>query len=783
MSKKINITLDNIPLIPSRNFVAFPGTIFPMNIGRPASVEAIKLAHHTDGHIAIFCQKDPETESPLQEDLHQVGCIAKVIKASSLEGNVVSVIVEGVARIRMLEFNESEAYTCRFEIIENEGQSTGLRTKKSKTLKKNAERMFEVSPDVPSEAVVLLNSTKNFSDYCDIAISNLNIPTSKKQEVLEEPSISKRIDLVNEIIETEMSLLKLSSKITSNVRDEIDKSQKEYYLREQLRVIKKELGEDDEDDDGDLGSIKSKILNCGMPEYALKASLKEFKRLKRINPNSSEYTVSRTYLEWLCDLPWSIQSQDSLDIQESSSLLDKDHYGMEDVKERILEFLSVRKLRDDMKGPIMCLIGPPGVGKTSLSTSLAHAIGRKVIRVSLGGVRDESEIRGHRRTYIGSMPGKIIKALAKAGTSNPVIILDEIDKMTSDQRGDPAAAMLEVLDPEQNSSFQDHYIDMPFDLSKCLFIATANSSSSIPKPLYDRMEIINIPSYTKEEKMEICKRHIVKKEQENNGLKDIDIEFSDEAISHLISCFTRESGVRSLQREVASVFRKIAKKHASSELKEKVIVDKNLIFELKGSEKYLEKDNLAPKGVSGIATALAWTSIGGETLLVEANMTDGKGDIKLTGSIGKVMKESVDVALTYVKNISDNLGIDKDTYKNNNFHIHVPSGATPKDGPSAGVTMMTALVSLLLDKPVRNDLAMTGEASLRGRVLPVGGIKEKVLAARRLGVSKVLIPDQNKKDLEDIPENLLNSIEVVLCSSMEEVLKEAFDIDIANSSK
>jgi ATP-dependent Lon protease len=778
MSDIILSNLLEIPVIPSRNFVPFPGTVFPMNVGRPLSVSSIQESQENkSGYIAVFCQKDPGIENPQKEDLYEVGVLAKLVKTSSLEGNVVSVIAEGVSRIKMLNFDSDSMYKCTYDMLETQGKLVGLRSKAARMLRENSERLFEVSPDVPSEAISLINSTKNYSDYCDIVVSNLNIPVDKKQEILEILSVNEKIAAVNDIINAELSLLNLSTKITSSVRDEIDKSQKEYYLREQMKVIKKELGEEDDDDDG-LGGIKGKIHACGMPEYAEKAALKEYRRLKRINPNSTEHTVSRTYLEWLVDLPWSITSQDSLEISEASDILDEDHYGMEDVKERVLEFLSVRKLKDDMKGPIMCLIGPPGVGKTSLSTSLAKALGRKVVRISLGGVRDESEIRGHRRTYIGSMPGKIIKALAKAGTKNPVIILDEIDKMTSDHRGDPAAAMLEVLDPEQNSTFQDHYIDMPFDLSECLFIATANSSSSIPGPLYDRMEVINLPSYTKEEKLQICKKHIVKKEQAENGLSESNISFTDEAIMHLISCFTREAGVRSLKREVSSVFRKLAKKKVSGDLEEEVTVTKNMIFDIKGSEKYMEDDNLAPKGVSGIATALAWTSVGGETLMIEANMTKGKGGIKLTGSLGDVMKESVDVALTYIKNNAEVLGIHEDMFQKNDFHIHVPSGATPKDGPSAGVTMMTALISLLIDKPVSNTLAMTGEASLRGRVLPVGGIKEKVLAARRLGISKILIPDRNKKDLEDIPEELLKTVEVVLCNSMSQVIKEAFGIGV-----
>jgi ATP-dependent Lon protease len=778
MSDVILSNLLDIPVIPSRNFVPFPGTVFPMNVGRPLSVSSIQESQENkSGYIAVFCQKDPGIENPQKEDLYEVGVLAKLVKTSSLEGNVVSVIAEGVSRVKMLNFDSDSMYKCTYEMLETQGKLVGLRSKAARMLRENSERLFEVSPDVPSEAISLINSTKNYSDYCDIVVSNLNIPVDKKQEILEILSVNEKIAAVNDIINAELSLLNLSTKITSSVRDEIDKSQKEYYLREQMKVIKKELGEEDDDDDG-LGGIKGKIYACGMPEYAEKAALKEYRRLKRINPNSTEHTVSRTYLEWLVDLPWSITSQDSLEISEASDILDEDHYGMEDVKERVLEFLSVRKLKDDMKGPIMCLIGPPGVGKTSLSTSLAKALGRKVVRISLGGVRDESEIRGHRRTYIGSMPGKIIKALAKAGTKNPVIILDEIDKMTSDHRGDPAAAMLEVLDPEQNSTFQDHYIDMPFDLSECLFIATANSSSSIPGPLYDRMEVINLPSYTKEEKLQICKKHIVKKEQAENGLSESNISFTDEAIMHLISCFTREAGVRSLKREVSSVFRKLAKKKVSGELDEEVVVTKDMIFDIKGSEKYIEDDNLAPKGVSGIATALAWTSVGGETLLIEANMTKGKGGIKLTGSLGDVMKESVDVALTYIKNNAETLGVHEDIFQKNDFHIHVPSGATPKDGPSAGVTMMTALISLLIDKPVSNTLAMTGEASLRGRVLPVGGIKEKVLAARRLGISKILIPDRNKKDLEDIPEELLETVEVVLCNSMSQVIKEAFGIGV-----
>lgn len=776
----INVTaLERVPVVFSRNFVAFPATVFPMNVGRPKSVAALQEAADNGGYLAVFCQKTPELEDPTEEEVYSIGTLVKIVKTSSMEGNVVTVIAEGLTRIQMSNYSDGPFISCDIEILETEGQTVGLRTKKARNLRKNAEKIFEVSPDVPSEAVALLNSTKDFSEYCDIVVSNLNMPAAKKQEMLEILDISERISAVNSMIETELSLLNLSSKISSTVRDEIDKSQKEYYLREQLRAIKKELGEESEDDDkDDIGAIKAKIYGANMPEYAQKAALKEYKRLRRINPNSTEHSVSRTYLEWLVDLPWSVSSQDMLDVNEASDILDEDHYGMEDVKERVLEFLSVRSLKSDMKGPIMCLIGPPGVGKTSLSTSLSKALGRKVVRISLGGVKDESEIRGHRRTYIGAMPGKIIKALAKAKTKNPVIILDEIDKMASDHRGDPAAAMLEVLDPEQNSTFQDHYIDMPFDLSECLFIATANSSSTIPKPLFDRMEVINIPSYTKEEKLQICKKHIVRKEQKENGLADHSIDFSEEAIEHLISGFTREAGVRSLKREVSSVFRKLAKKKVSGELEDHVNVTKDLVTEVKGSAKFVGDEDLAPEGMSGIATALAWTSVGGETLMIEANKTKGKGGIKLTGSLGAVMKESVDVALTYIKNMSDKLGIDDSLFSENDFHIHVPSGATPKDGPSAGVTMMTALASLLMDKPVSNKIAMTGEASLRGRVLPVGGIKEKVLAARRLGISKILIPFQNKKDLEDIPDNLLETVEVVLCKSMEQVLNEVFELNL-----
>lgn len=761
-----------LPILPMRNSVIFPVLAGPISVGRTKSIGAVKEALSEDKYMAVFAQRDPNKEHPLEYDLNEIGSMVKIIKHVKMPGSKMSVVIQGVSRIRMLSFYEEEdSLFADVEVIEEDEDDDFLEDKLEE-LRKLAQQVFDVSPQIPTEASFLVRSSDGAGNVADIvSIYINNIDMEEKQELLSTLDVAQRVDKVLALLRKEMQVLELSNKIQSTVKGEMDKAQREYLLREQLKAIQRELGESDDRQD-DLEELKRKIKKAGMTEEAEKVALKELKRMARMNPSAAEYTVSRTYIDWLIDIPWSVSSEDNLDINNATDKLDEDHFGLDKVKKRIIEFLAVRKLKNDMKGPILCMVGPPGVGKTSLATSVSKALGRKMIRISLGGVRDEAEIRGHRRTYIGSLPGKLIKALKKAGTNNPVIVLDEIDKLGADYRGDPSSALLEVLDPEQNHSFMDHYLDIPFDLSKVLFIATANLASPIPGPLRDRMEIIDLSGYTMEEKLSIANGYIIPEQVKEHGISDEHIEFNDDGTRFLIESYTREAGVRTLKREVAALCRSVAKDVAAESLTEKVVMTPEKVEEVRGPIKFFN-DVAERTSVSGVATGLAWTSVGGDILFIEATKMRGKGQMKLSGSLGDVMKESVGVASSFVKASASDLGIDSKLFDTLDIHIHVPSGAIPKDGPSAGVTMLTAIVSLLTDLKVDSKLAMTGEATLRGAVLPVGGIKEKVLAAHRAGIKRVILPSKNKKDVPDIPEEIRNELEIFFCSRMEEVLNIA----------
>ena len=761
----------NIPVISMRSAVVFPVSNFPISVGRDRTIKAVEHALEDDKLLAIFTQKDAELEVPNQEDLYDYGVLVRVVKTRKMPHNKRSVVLQGLSRVKLLEASEEEGYLrAKIEIFEEDDFEKMSLERKRLELQELAQKVFDLSPQIPSDASFLIRSTANNANkLSDIVALQVGFSTKEKQELLSTVDVEERVDKLLTLLNKELQMLELSTKIQSKVKGDMDKAQREYFLREQLKAIQKELNEDEEDAADEHAELKEKIQQAKMPEEVEKTAKKELTRMKKINPSSAEYTVSRTYLDWLVELPWAISTEDNLDIKEAERILDEDHFGLEKVKKRIVEFLAVRKLKNDLKGPILCLVGPPGVGKTSLAKSVSRSMGRKMSRMSLGGVGDESEIRGHRRTYIGSMPGKIIKSLKRIQSNNPVFVLDEIDKLGSSHRGDPSSALLEVLDPEQNSTFQDHYLDVPFDLSKVMFIATANQVGPIPGPLRDRMEIIEISGYTLEEKVQICNRYIIPEQVEEHGISMDNVSFPEEGIRFLIESYTREAGVRSLKREVGGLCRAVAKEVAAETLEEQLVMTPEKIEELRGPVRFFNE--VAERtAVSGVATGLAWTAVGGDILFIEATKMLGKGNMKLSGSLGDVMKESVSVASSYIRSTSEEWGIDPKTFEKTDFHIHVPSGAIPKDGPSAGVTMLTAMVSLLTGIPVDSKLAMTGEATLRGAVLPVGGIKEKVLAAHRAGIKRVILPAKNRKDLPDIPKEIQEELEIHFCSQMVEVL-------------
>ena len=755
----------------------FPGSIIPIDVGRAKSVKLIEEAIATERPIiGIVTQKEARTEDPTEEDLHKVGCAARILKVIKLARDNYSVILQGVMRIHIEEYTAHDPFIQArvTEIPDIRSGSEVERDALVANIRETAKRLISLVPELPKEAAALLDSVSDAGQVADLVISNLDIEPHEKQDVLESSDVTERLRKVLTLLTRQLEILKVRERINSQVQEEMGHSQREYVLRQQLKAIKGELGEMD-DDAGDAEEFSKKIAEAKMPEEAEKVAYKQLDRLKQMQPSSAEYTVTRTYLEWLVELPWSKSTEDQIDIKTVREVLDEDHYDLEKVKKRILEYMAVLKLNASKKGPILCLLGPPGVGKTSLGKSIARAIGRRFVRISLGGVRDEAEIRGHRRTYVGSLPGRLIQGMKKAGTNNPVIMLDEIDKLGHDFRGDPASALLEVLDPEQNNTFSDHYLEVTFDLSRVMFIATANYLDPIPPALKDRLELLELPGYTRQEKLAIARRFLVPKQIGEHGLEEAGttIDFTDEALSELIDSYTREAGVRNLEREISAVIRAIAVRVVEGELSGNVKVAAKEVNEFLGPQKYLPEMS-ERTAEPGVATGLAWTPVGGEIMFIEATRMPGKGGLMLTGQLGDVMKESAQAAMSYIKSHMAELNISEDMFKDHDVHIHVPAGAIPKDGPSAGVAMISALSSLLSGKCVRPDVAMTGEITLRGLVLPVGGIKEKMLAAHRAGIARIVLPERNEKDVVDVPEEIRDEMEIVFVKTISDVMGSVF---------
>ena len=764
-----------LPLIPLRGLAIFPYTILNFDIGRESSLKALDEAMLGDELIFLTSQKEAEIDEPTEEDFYHVGTICKVKQMIKLPGDTVRVLVEGISRGTIEEINQDKGYfeAVIDEIVYNEDEI--VNDMEVEALIRNVLESFEeyinIGNRVSPYILVSLEEIENPYRFVDTIASNIYLKPEQKQQILEEFDIAKRLELLYSILLEEIDILKIEKKITLRVKKQMNKVQKEYYLREQLKAIQKELGEE-EDISSESQEYREKLKKIKAPKETKAKIQKEIDKFSRISPASPDISVSRNYLDTIFSLPWNKETKDKLDIKKAKEVLDKEHYGMEKVKERILEFLAVRSLSKSLKGPIICLVGPPGVGKTSIAKSIAASLNRKFVRISLGGVRDEAEIRGHRRTYVGAIPGRIINGVKESGTKNPVFLLDEIDKMASDYKGDISSAMLEVLDPEQNKNFVDHYLEIPFDLSKILFVTTANSLSTIPGPLLDRMEIIELSGYIEEEKLNIAQKYLLVKQIEENGLKEDFVKIDDETMRDIISYYTREAGVRTLERTIGKICRKIAKKYVEDPTLTEVVVKKEDLEEYLGKDKYTF-DLAGVKPEIGMVTGLAWTAVGGVTLNVEVNVLKGKGQVVLTGQLGDVMKESAQTAISYIRSISDRFDIPDDFYQTKDIHIHIPEGATPKDGPSAGVTMATAVISALTKIPVRCDVAMTGEITLRGRVLPVGGIKEKLLAAHRAGIKKVLLPEECKAQLDEIPQNVKDQMEFVLVKHLDEVLEHA----------
>ena len=765
------------PVMPLRNTVLFPQQVIPIYIGREKSLKLIEDLGPGDKHIVVVAQEDGSIEDPKPEDLYAYGTLGVVLKVFDMPDNSKSAIVQGVERVKLLSFGDAEPYyTAVVERIKDNPVSDDLELDAlAKNLRDTFTELIQVAPNLTEEHSGMLSNIQKPSRLADRAVSLLTVPNQEKQEVLEELEVKKRVEKTITLLTREIQRIKLGEEIQTEVHDEISKTQREYYLREQMKAIKRELGEDEET--VEIKELEDRIKAAGLPEEAEKVAMKELDRLTRIPTQSPEYSVSRTYIEWLADLPWSKSSDDQINVKKAEKILDEDHYGLEKVKERILEYLAVRNLKQErnpdgvVRGPILCFSGPPGVGKTSLGKSIARAIGREFVRMSLGGVRDEAEIRGHRRTYIGALPGRIIQSMKKAGTNNPVFMLDEIDKLGSDFRGDPSSAMLEVLDPEQNDSFSDHYLEVNFDLSKVMFITTANYQDAIPPALRDRMEILDFSGYIEDEKIKIAQRHLIPKQIEENGLTKKEVSLDKAAISELVRSYTRESGVRNLEREIANVLRKVARDMIEKTIK-KIRVTKAKVLDYLGAPRFYSE--LAERTTKpGVVTGLAWTAAGGDILFIESSKMKGKGNLTLTGQLGDVMKESATAALTYVRSHTDILGIPEDFHEKTDVHVHVPAGAIPKDGPSAGVSMFTSIVSLLTDKPVKDKLAMTGEITLRGNVLPIGGVKEKVTAAHRSGIKHIILPDHNKKDLEEIPEHIKKDLDFYFAKEIMDVIDVA----------
>lgn len=763
---------ESISIIPVRNTVFFPHQFIPLAIGRPKSIKLIEDAVKGNSIIGVIAQKDGTIDDPTPDDLHKVGTIARILKIIDLPDGSKSAFIQGITRFVSKSFIQTDPYFIAINGIKDDVYpKEPLKIDAFATNLKNLfQQAAELAPEITNEHQTMIANIQEPGIVADIVIAFSNIAVTEKQEILEIFDIEERLKKATFLFNKYLQTLELGKKIQNEVQDEISRSQREMYLRQQLKAIQKELGEYDET--SDVGEMKKKIDDADLPEDVNKVAEKELDRLSRMHPSSAEYTVSRSYLDWLTELPWKKSTEDNLDIKSVQNKLNSDHYGLEKVKKRILEYLAVRKLKNDMRGPILCFVGPPGVGKTSLGRSIADAMGRKFVRISLGGVRDEAEIRGHRRTYIGALPGRIIQGIKKAGSNNPVFMLDEIDKVGADFRGDPSAALLEVLDPEQNHSFSDHYLEVAFDLSKVMFIATANMSDTIIPALKDRMEIIEIPSYVEEEKVEIAKQFLVPKQIREHGLTNKQIKFREEALHTIINSYTREAGVRNLERQIATISRGVAKDVASGKKKSSTITSEmasNLLGPIKFYSEVAERID-----EPGIVTGLAWTPMGGDILFIETTKMPGKGNLTLTGQLGDVMKESAKAAMSYIRAHGQEFKLPSDFQEKLDIHIHVPAGAIPKDGPSAGVTLFTALLSLLTEQKVRNDIAMTGEITMRGKILPVGGIKEKVLAAHRSGIRTVILPDKSKPEVAEIPETVRKEMKFIYVKNMNEVVKYAF---------
>ena len=765
---------EKYPVLPLRDIVVYPKMIVPLFVGREKSISALQEVVDTDQNIILATQKDAAIEDPQSDDIYHVGTIGTVLLLLRLPDGTVKVLIEGLERVKLDRIYNTKAFmeaniTVLPETENNDSELEGL----ARAVLSQFEEYVKLSKKIPPEVSVAVNQIEDYSKLADTIASHLALKIADKQALLEGATLSERFEKILEFMDSEITLLEVENKIKNRVKKQMEKSQKEYYLNEQMKAIQKELG--DGEDDAEIAEYMKKIEHTKLSKEAKDKALAEVKKLKSLSAMSAEATVVRNYLDWILDIPWKKRSKVNKDLQRAMDILEKDHYGLEEVKERIVEYLAVQARTDKVKGPILCLVGPPGVGKTSLGKSIAKATGRSFVRASLGGMRDEAEIRGHRRTYIGSMPGKIIKGMKKAGTSNPLFLLDEIDKLGNDYRGDPSSALLEVLDPEQNSSFNDHYLEVDYDLSDVMFVTTANSLD-MPRPLLDRMEIIRLSGYTENEKIEIAKRHLLPKIFSEMAVKNNELEIKDDAICDIIRYYTREAGVRNLEREIAKIARKAVKDILTSSEK-KVVVDGHNLEKYLGVKKYRfgeaeQQDHI------GVTTGLAWTEVGGDILFIEAVDMPGKGIVKQTGKLGEVMKESIDTAYSVVRSHSADLGIDPEVFEKTDIHVHVPEGATPKDGPSAGIAMYTTLVSVLTKIPVRKDVAMTGEITLQGRVLPIGGLKEKLLSALRGGIKTVIIPKDNEKDLQEIPENVKEGLKIIPVEEVSEVIKIALNGEV-----
>ncbi len=760
-----------LPLLALKNTVLFPGVVIPITIGRDKSIKAVKSAYDAHKFLTVHSQKEIKNEDPSLDDLYSIGSIAKIIKMIKMPDGSTTAILQGRAKSDLLNLTQETPFLeGEIEVMSEEAIKDDLEFDATlSSVKDLARKIIELSPQIPSEAVTMLDNMKNQSFLINFIASNLNINVKQKQEILEIPSIIERAKKVLALLDAQLQLLELRTKIESKVRTDIEKQQRDYFLNQQLKTIQEELGQNPQQEQ--INELAKRAKKKSWPNHAREQFLKELNKVKRINPQVAEYSVTLNYLELLLDLPWNSFTKDNFDLKKVKQVLDKDHHGLDKVKDRIIEHLAVLKLKGDMKAPIICLVGPPGVGKTSLGKSIAKALKRNFIRMSLGGLHDESEIRGHRKTYIGAMPGRIVQSLKKAGSSNPVFILDEIDKIGKDFRGDPSSALLEVLDPEQNGTFYDNYLELEYDLSKVMFIATANSLSTIQPALLDRMEIINLSGYSTEEKIEIANKHLIPFQRKDHGLHSKQVSVSKAVISKVIQDYTRESGVRSLSRQIAGLMRNAAKQIAMDDVK-KVTVKKDDLEDILGPTKYSNEKYNNTK-LSGVAIGLAWTRVGGDMLYIEASLNKGKGKLTLTGNLGDVMKESATTALSYIKANAEDIGIETTKFSEYDVHIHVPEGAIPKDGPSAGITMLSALSSAYLGKPVKPYLAMTGEITLRGQVLPVGGIKEKILAAKRSGIKEIILCAENEKHVKQIPQEYLTNLTFIYVDQMKDVLKNA----------